>query len=83
MSTASPNVVWSELDNEVIVLDTSSGDFYSLNETATEVWKALESTRSPQDIAVTLSNKYGIALEQAEADVAELVEEFRAMKLRS
>ncbi len=82
MNTASPNVVWSEVDNEVIVLDTSSGDFYSLNGTATEVWKGLESNDSVETIAAHLSAKYGIDLPAAAADVSALAEEFRTMKLR-
>ena len=82
MSATSPNVVWSEVDNEVIVLDTSSGDFYSLNATATEVWKGLESNDSLETIAAHLSAKYGIDVAQAGQDVSALAEEFRAMKLR-
>ena len=82
VNTASPNVVWSEVDNEVIVLDTSSGDFYSLNETATAVWKGLESNDSVDTIAARLSAKYGIDLARTAADVSALAEEFRAMKLR-
>jgi len=82
LDAATPNIVWSELDNEVILLDTSSGDFYSLNETATEVWKRLESNDSVHQIATHLAAKYGIDLAQAAADVSELVEAFRTMKLR-
>lgn len=83
MNTTSPNVVWSEVDNEVIVLDTSSGDFYALNETATEVWKALEANDSVETIAAHLSAKYGIDVARATKDVSALTAEFRAMKLRN
>ena len=83
LNTTSPNVVWSEVDDEVILLDTSSGDFYSLNETATEVWKGLESNDSVDAIAAHLSAKYGIDVARAAADVSALAEEFRAMKLRN
>lgn len=74
--------MWSEVDNEVIVLDTSSGDFYSLNETATEVWKALEAKDPVETIAAHLSAKYGIDLARATEDVTALAAEFRAMRLR-
>jgi len=82
VSATSPNVVWSEVDNEVIVLDTSSGDFYSLNATASEVWKGLESDDTLDTIAARLSANYGIDVARAAEDVSALAEEFRAMKLR-
>ena len=82
-TTATAHLVWSELDDEIIVLDTSSGDFYSLNKTATEVWKALERQTPVEDIAVGLVVKYGITPAQATADVLELTQEFRDMKLRT
>lgn len=83
LTTASAHLVWSELDDEIIVLDTSSGDFYSLNKTATEVWKALEAQTPVEHIAASLATKYGISPAQATADVLELTNEFRDMKLRS
>ena len=82
-TTASAHLVWSELDDEIIVLDTASGDFYSLNKTATEVWKALEAQTPLEDIAANMAAKYGISPAQATADVLELTREFEDMKLRS
>ncbi len=83
VTTAGAHLVWSELDDEIIVLDTSTGDFYSLNKTATEVWKALEAQTPVEQIAASLATKYGVAHEQAVADVLELTKEFHDMKLRS
>src|SRR6478609_10667795 len=74
VSATSPNVVWSEVDNEVIVLDTSSGDFYSLNATASEVWKGLESDDTLDTIAARLSANYGIDVARAAEDVSALAE---------
>jgi Coenzyme PQQ synthesis protein D (PqqD) len=81
-TTAPAHLVWSELDDEIIVLDTSSGDFYSLNKTATEVWKALEAKTPVEQIAAGLASRYGIDPAQAMADVLELTREFQDLGLR-
>lgn len=83
VTTAGAHLVWSELDDEIIVLDTSTGDFYSLNKTATEVWKALDAQTPVEHIAASLATKYGVPHAQAVADVIELTKEFHEMKLRS
>ena len=81
-TTASPHLVWSELDDEIIVVDTASGDFFSFNRTATEVWKGLEAGMAPDRIAESLADTYGISRAQAMTDVQDLIREFRDMKLR-
>lgn len=81
VETANENVIWSEMDGEVILLDTASGEFYSLNETATEAWQGLERGETLDQIAASFADKYGVPAAQAQADVAELIAELRALGL--
>jgi len=81
-STNGAHLVWSEMEDEIIILDTSTGDFYSLNKTATEVWKALEAQTPIEHIATDLATKYGVGHAEALADVLELTKEFQDLKLR-
>ncbi len=40
--TISPSVRTRQLDDELIVLDLDQGEYYSLNASGAQVWKALE-----------------------------------------
>ena len=43
--TINPSVRTRELDDELIVLDLDQGEYYSLNSSGAEVWKALGAGR--------------------------------------
>lgn len=78
---AKSNLVWNIFDGEATVLDVATGNYFSLNAVATEVWQGLQEKQAPPEIARLLSTKYGIDEATAQADVKELIAELRDAKI--
>ncbi len=76
-----PNLVWNTFDREAVILDVSSGDYFSLNPIATEVWQALHEGQSLDQIAAQIATKYEIDTATARADIDELLDQLRHTKL--
>jgi len=75
------NIIWSVVDEEAVLLDTSSGHYFSLNPPATEIWEHLHRGYSVSDIVGTLVEKYRVEEEIVRRDVSELITELRVAGL--
>ena len=58
------------LANKVLEFD----GMLTLNETGHMLWTLLEDGKTPEDMAVALTNEYEVSYEQAFADVSEFIE---------
>ncbi len=76
-SRPSPDLLWRVVGEEALLLDTVSGNYFSLDPIATEIWVKLADGESPDRIATALSAKYSIDEDRARNDVDELVAEMR------
>ena len=54
---------------------------YSFNGTGSLIWKLLEAPKTLSQVAATVAQEYDIELAQAERDVAEFVNEMKAVGL--
>jgi len=75
------NIIWSIVDDEAVLLDTSSGHYFSLNPLATEIWKRLHRGDSINRIVATIADKYEVEEEVVKRDISELMGELQAAKL--
>ena len=57
----------SELGNEIVMMNTGSGDYLGLNEVSSDIWKLLEQPISPEAIIEQLVSMYDINPEECEA----------------
>ncbi len=80
-SENSSNIIWSIIDGEAVLLDTSSGHYFSLNPLGTEIWEGLSRGDSIPRIVGTIADKYRVEEETVSRDVSELIGELRAAKL--
>ncbi len=80
-SNDSSNIIWSIVDGEAVLLDTSSGHYFSLNPLATEIWEYLRRGDSIPHIVGMIAGKYRVEEEIVRRDVSELIGELRAAKL--
>lgn len=75
-----PQVAWQVIDGEAVIIDLASGVTVGLNPTGTFIWsKLLEQDDAGAAEAVVC--EYGIARDDAEADVAELIATLRERNL--
>ena len=75
------DLLYREVDNEVVVLDRHSEKIHQLNESAAHVWKLCDGSHSLPEIGRSLTEEYGIPFSAAEADVTRTVSDFTALGL--
>lgn len=69
------------MDDEAILVDVDTGDYFSMNRTGTEIWTLLQKHVSEREIASTISAKYGVDEQKALADIAALTAELRDARM--
>ena len=74
-------VVAADLDEEVILLDLRSKQYYGLNETGARIWQLILEGSSVSAIAAALADEYDVSSEEAHAAVTELCSELLAADL--
>ncbi len=80
-TSENPHLVWNTFDREATILDVSSGDYFSLNPVATEIWQALHNGQTPEEIAAQLAQKYEVEPATIRTDIDDLLSELRQTKL--
>jgi len=75
------DIIWSVVDGEAVLLNIASGHYYSLNETATDIWQRLQQGASEAQVVEAIAQTYRIDPETVQRDVTELIQELRATKL--
>ncbi len=71
-----PEASYQEVGEEAIIINLSTGDYYSLNDTGTVFWDLLDGERTIADCAQMIAAEYDVELEVVEADLLELAAEF-------
>ena len=64
---------WSQVGDEVIVLDLRSNAYLSINQTGTSLWEMLVDGSTPATMAEHLVSEFGVEPERARADVEAFV----------
>jgi Coenzyme PQQ synthesis protein D (PqqD) len=68
-----PNVIFETIEGEVILIDLTSGTYYSLRDTGAAIWQALAEGASQDEIAAALQRRYEGAADEIHASVRDLV----------
>jgi hypothetical protein len=68
-------LIVQKLGKETVIFDGEESVLYTLNETASEIFKMIKKGLSEEEIVEKMVKKYSIKKERAEKDVRELVEE--------
>ncbi|KJE35843.1 hypothetical protein UF64_06945 [Thalassospira sp. HJ] len=59
---------------ETLMMQVQTGQYMSLNDTATAVWEALEKPAMFQDVVAAVVSEFEVSEEQAERDVETLLD---------
>ncbi len=62
-------VCWKEIDHQVIVVNTQSGAYYSLNETASHIWCLCIAGRTPPEMVAAMAATYQVIPSTLAVDV--------------
>lgn len=75
------HVAWRKVDDEVVILDLETSVYYSLNETASDIWELIGKGLSEEDIAEEVADRYGQKTASVKKDVNALVKKLKKEKL--
>jgi hypothetical protein len=73
----------TEVDGELVLLDTSSGALHVLNRVGAAIWSELDGVRQVDEIVAELSDASGTPLERVRADVMSFLDELARGELLS
>jgi hypothetical protein len=63
------DLIWREIDGQVVVLDGRTWDYISVNETGRELWDLLVEGTTRGALVAFLLDNYEVSAEAAEGDV--------------
>ncbi|NND82792.1 MAG: PqqD family protein [Gammaproteobacteria bacterium] len=69
----SSNITFTELDDEMVLLDLNKGTYFGLNPVGAEIMLALLDNQSAEQAGGRVADRYGIELTKAMADTEELL----------
>lgn len=69
-------VVFSTIENEVVIMNIKSGNYYLLNSVSSSIWEIIENPIKVSDIYLKLLNKYKITPTQCKEDTLEILNKF-------
>ena len=75
--TIPDDVVFREIDDESVLLDLASGEYYGLNEVGTRIWALLVAGTPPGEVLSSLRERYKAPEEVLARDLLELLGELR------
>lgn len=73
----SPNAAHQTVGEEAILINLTSGVYYSLNDTGTMFWELIDGQRSIAACAAEIAREYDVEAAEVTADLLELAEEFQ------
>lgn len=66
-----------EINDETVILQFDSGDYFGLNDVGTLVWKMIKQPRSVRELREAILREYAVDPEQCERDLLSLLRELR------
>lgn len=81
MLQKSSDIIWKVVGEEVLLLDTSSAFYFSLNETGSEIWHLLEAGKSLEEIEGVMTELYDVDIDTIRRDIDALVKELQSEKI--
>jgi hypothetical protein len=66
-------VPWKILDDTVVILDLTEGDFFELDEIGGTIWKNLDGARTLDEQAQVIAAEYDVDVETVRADVVAFI----------
>ena len=67
------NLVASEIDSEMVILDIESGHFFQLNQIGSRIWEALEAPTTMGELCRSMQDRFDVDQETCRRDVNDFV----------
>lgn len=77
----SPNQISCDLDGEIVIMDSKSGDYYKMNSIGTRIWELITNPLPIEEIVLQLQREYEIDNQSCRQEVANFIENLSEKKL--
>ncbi len=77
----SAEVAVEVIDEEAILINLSTGTYYSMVGIATLIWRLIEQQRTSEEIVALLAGRYGVAQARVQVDLTTLLDQLVAERL--
>ena len=74
-------LIISELDEDLVMMDLLNGSYLSLNRTGRIIWEQIEKPSRIKDIIMYLTNRFGIDEETCKSETLSFLEEVAEQKV--
>ena len=71
----SENVLSTDLEDEVVMMDIEEGSYFSLQGPTARVWELLEEKTTVKTLRDTLLDEYSVSTEQCDKELLELLQQ--------
>jgi len=75
--TRSMDVMASEMDEELVMMNMENNAYYGLNKVGREIWELLEKEQTVASLCETLTRQYDVTPEQCREEVSALIGKLR------
>ena len=72
---AEQEVIFTELDNDAVLLNLTTKMYYTLNETGLRIWQLAENDLTVEEISEKLQEEFDVTPEKAKESVLNLITE--------
>ena len=63
------DIIWREIDDDIVVIKDDGQKMHVLNKTAARIWEMCGGELGPDEIAANLCERYDVSFERASMDV--------------
>lgn len=81
--SVSQDLIYQELDGEMVLLDMKSGQYFGLDSIGCRIWHMLQQQVHPQQMVETLTNEYEVEPEACEQQILTFIEQLQQNNLIS
>jgi hypothetical protein len=71
--TMGENALMQKVSDEMVILDSQSGQYFTLNDSATEILEAL-SGASVEQVVTQICANYDVSAQEAQADITAMIQ---------
>ena len=75
------HVAWRKVDDEIVILDLETSVYYSLNETASQVWELVGKGLSEDAISTELADTFDKDVKGVKKDVSSVIKKMKKENL--
>ena len=77
----SENILFSEIDQDKVMIDIERGAYFGMNPVAGEIWDMLEVPQTPQQVIEKLLALYEVDVETCQTETMQVLQRMARLKL--